>query len=200
MDLDFIRDLLKEVELLDTPSFTKNNKFGVKVGKRSSLSPTGTSEKLPHGHTLHHSKDDFGEEVYTVQNKSGLKTHEIRTEPAKDVPGLEGFHPSFKHVTTVVSSGTSPLKAHDIYHHIMKHHGVSFVGTEQTEGGRRVWQKLGKMPGVSVHGWKDGQPVNTDAEDENAYTSTAHRQGYDPNFDGVAEMPLIASYLAKRRK
>lgn len=59
----------------------------------------------------------------------------------------------------------SSLKAHDLYHHLITKHDHILVGTTHSIGGQKVWQKLAKKPGVGIHGWLNGKPVNLDPHD-----------------------------------
>ena len=53
----------------------------------------------------------------------------------------------------------SSLKAHEFYHHLITKHDVILHSSAQSEGGRKTWVKLSKMPDVHVHGFTDAKNV-----------------------------------------
>lgn len=53
------------------------------------------------------------------------------------------------------------IKAHDLYHHLLKAgHVVAIVGDDHSLGAYNVWLKLSKKKNVNIHGWYLGKPVN----------------------------------------
>jgi len=66
-------------------------------------------------------------------------------------------------VDTLASSGQSPVKAQDFYHHLLKNHVKALVGSSHTIGGQKVWNRLANKKTVSIHGWLNGKPVPMDA-------------------------------------
>lgn len=91
---------------------------------------------LKHGHT----------EIYAYHPKTNKvhvavygKTHQHRGGHSMQIHMLAA-HPE------------STVKAADVYHHLIHHHGTTLVsGDRQSPGGLKVWQKLAKKHDVSTH-------------------------------------------------
>lgn len=106
------------------------------------------------------------------------------------------------YISTVSSSGKSPVKVHEYYHHLLKSgHYDTLIGSEHSKGGGdEVWRRLAKMPGIKVHGWKKhdydekkGEPVNIDPQNPDE----THADLYGPDDSDakdVGNMLLVASY------
>lgn len=81
------------------------------------------------------------------------------------------------------------LRAHEFYHHLLKHHVTAIVADSQSEGAMRVWSNLSKKRGVKVHGWSNGKPVNVkwgdDTHDDNANDRS-------PEATEIRKMLLVA--------
>ena len=46
---------------------------------------------------------------------------------------------------------SSPVKAHEFYHHLITQHGIILHGSsEQSDGGMKVWKKLSENPDIHV--------------------------------------------------
>lgn len=76
-------------------------------------------------------------------------------------------------VDTVAASNKNTIPTHKFYAWIIKKKNIILVsGNEQSEGGKKVWERLSKEPGIGMHGWLNGKPVNlgshlgVDTEDE----------------------------------
>lgn len=54
----------------------------------------------------------------------------------------------------------NPFKMFELYAFLIKKLNLVLSTTSQTEAGRRVWSKLATVPGISIHGWLDGKPLN----------------------------------------
>jgi hypothetical protein len=73
----------------------------------------------------------------------------------------------------------STLKAHDLYHHLMKHHKMAIMSSDtQSEGGQKVWKSLAKKKDVHVHGWHDEHPVNLNPKDPHETHVPQHHNDY----------------------
>lgn len=177
------RDALDEVQNLDS-FITKKDKLGLPVGRKFTDRLKDyedlhniTSEKIGRGHTLHTAVQKYGRETYhhhIVTNKDNRITHYVTSDTYKD------DHPSVLHIAGVASSGTSPIKMHDVYHHLVKR-GHILVGSSQSPGGRRIWQQLQKKKDVNIHGWdpKLGKPVNVDLKHG---TEETHAGGKEDHY------------------
>lgn len=49
----------------------------------------------------------------------------------------------------------SSLKAHDFYHHLITHHNLILMGEAQSQGGKKVWDRLRTKKDVTIHTWDD---------------------------------------------
>lgn len=88
---------------------------------------------------------------YTARHKQTGEAHLI-------VQGLE--RNNVLHIRSTAGSNESSIKAYEMYHHLIKQ-GVTLASdSKQSEGGRRIWQKLSQARDVNVHGWYKGKPVN----------------------------------------
>jgi hypothetical protein len=55
------------------------------------------------------------------------------------------------HVTNLNAYKGSTIQAHELYHHLITHHGIHLHSDyEQSEGGMKVWKKLHKMPDIHM--------------------------------------------------
>lgn len=54
----------------------------------------------------------------------------------------------------------NPIKMYKLYEFLIKHLNLVLSTTSQTEAGRRVWSKLATVPGIAIHGWLYGKPLN----------------------------------------
>jgi len=141
-----------------------------------------------------------GDAAYHLQDPKTKKiTHSVNGEERRGVLKVGGAS----------STGDSSIKMHDFYHHLLKHHVKALVGTDHSEGAKKVWQKLAKKRGVSLHGWHKGKAVNLDPGDE----SETHgprppsRSGWDsekdtrsPEEKTAADTKLVASFHQKGAK
>ena len=62
-----------------------------------------------------------------------------------------------------VSTDENKVPMHKIYAHLIKKRGLILQSdSAQTPGGKNIWAKLSKEPGITVHGWdpKTEKPIN----------------------------------------
>lgn len=168
--------------------------------------------KLDKEHTILHKVSKKGTEHFMVRNNN---TNNI----VSVLEGERNAANTFK-INTLESDGTGP-KAHDLYHHLLKNgHVGAFMTTSQSEGGRRVWQKLAKKSGISIHGWDNegDKPVGVDMENplethanmgdmiqqrNKIMAATGDEERARKAMMGrakVEDMPLVASYLSRARE
>jgi len=135
-----------------------------------------------------------GDAAYHLEDpKTGDITHSVNGSERRGVLTVGGAS----------STGNSKIKMHDFYHHLIRKHIKALVGTSHSEGAKKVWQKLAKKPGVSLHGWHKGKAVNLDPQDEGETHAPAARYPIDrrePEEKEVAATKLVASYHKKGAK
>ena len=158
-------------------------------------------------HTIYHQAAKLGSgstrHTYTTRhNKTGKINSVLRG--SKNSAGV--FH-----VDTAESNGEGP-KMHDVYHSILKSgHVPAIMGTDHSEGGQKIWQRLAKKPGVVVHGWDgaDGDEskehaVDVDTDDpKETHASERDIYGSQKNMNHkikILNMPLVASYISKAKE
>lgn len=120
------------------------------------------------------------------------RTNQVHIHVKGDFNDAKGFH------VQTLGATNSPVKAQDFYHHLLKKgHVSSLVGTEHSEGGQKVWQRLSKKNNISVHGWddEDEKPVNVNPRDPDQ--THADIKDYS---DDVGHMALVASYHSNFKK
>jgi hypothetical protein len=144
------------------------------------------------GHYVRKTSHDK-EVAYHLQNPKTKKiTHSVNGYEKKGVLDIHGAG----------STGKSSVKMHDFYHHLIKKHVKALVGTSHSPGAKKVWQRLAKKQGVSLHGHHKGKAVNLDPQDE--METHAPRQTYpdnrEPEEKTVAATKLVASYHKKGAK
>lgn len=91
----------------------------------------------------------------------------------------------------------SKIKAHEFYHHLLKHFSLQSDNTH-SKGGAHAWRQLSKMPGVQMkHVNKEGKRIKLDKKNW-----TANYHSVDDNNDGPTETkPLSYSrFVATRKK
>lgn len=63
-------------------------------------------------------------------------------------------------ITIKAAKKNNPFKMFELYVFLIKKLNLVLSTSSQTEAGRRVWSKLATVPGISIHGWIDGKPLN----------------------------------------
>lgn len=146
------------------------------------------------GHNVRKTKFGKDDAAYHLEDpKTGDITHSVNGTEKNGVLTVGGAS----------STGNSKIKMHDFYHHLIKKHIKALVGSDHSEGAKKVWQKLSSKRGVSMHGSHKGKAVNLDPKDESE--THAPRAGYpkdtrEPEEKTVAATKLVASYHKKGAK
>lgn len=140
------------------------------------------------GHYVRKTKEGGYTSYHLQDPQTGKITHSVNGNEKKGVLKIGGAS----------STGKSPIKMHDFYHHLIKKHLKGLVGTDHSEGAKKVWQKLSSKDGVSIHGWHKGKAVNLDPKDEGE-THAPRSQSFfkdrrEPEEKQVADTALVASY------
>jgi hypothetical protein len=67
------------------------------------------------------------------------------------------------HVSKLSGHPDTKIKAHEFYHHLITHHGLTLNSSDmQSEGGAKVWQRLSEMPGIKMSRMAFGQRMKND--------------------------------------
>jgi len=90
----------------------------------------------------------------------------------------------------------STLKAHELYHHLVTHHGLHLESsTEQSRGGMKIWQKLHSMPGVKVTN-EDGHRIRKIGEGVTHHRDTDSHYEHGPLH--LVAKPHVSSIHSNR--
>jgi hypothetical protein len=65
------------------------------------------------------------------------------------------------YIDTMSKHAASTIKMHDFLHHLITKHGIRFGSEHFSEGGKKVFDKLGEMPGIKMQHYKDGKQINS---------------------------------------
>ena len=98
---------------------------------------------------------------------------------------VDRFGKSWK-VSTVSAASKNIVPANKFYAWLIKNQGITLVsGSEQSAGGKKIWERLSKEPGIGVHGWINGKAVNLgpnlspETEDDTHMTLGERRRAKD---------------------
>ncbi len=98
---------------------------------------------------------------------------------------VKSFGKSWK-VDSVSAASRNIVPANKFYAWLIKNASITLVsGSEQSAGGKKIWERLSKEPGIGVHGWIDGKAVNLgpnlspETEDETHITWGDRRRAED---------------------
>lgn len=145
-------------------------------------------KKLPGGNFLYRKKD-WSQMIYHIWNQKSLRS-------TISVKGY--FNPKSRNLShlELSSLNINTVPAHIFYATIIKLENISLEAKDQSIGAKKVWEKLAKMPGINVHGWLNGEPVNVtphpDNEDEIYRDGDIYSNNYNADDLEVGQMTLIA--------
>lgn len=184
---------------------TRSNKLGGAVGRTErdhseALYHFGGTNHTYRGHSVHQRtfKNYSGGEdsrLYTVRHpESGKVVAQVMLHKISNKSG------SGHKVAAAAAEGV-PGGMHGFYHHLLKRgHVKSLVGDDQSEGAQKVWTKLSKKPGTTVHGWSKGKPVNLGKSLSDPEETHAPKNATEPEEKAIGNMKLVASYNAPKKK
>lgn len=145
-----------------------------------------------------------GHDVYrrTKERKFGGDDELVTFKAVKD--GKQHMHVS----TTKVGENSyrvhdlsanegNTIKAHELYHHLVSHHGIELQSdVQQSPGGMKTWERLSKKPGIKMTSMgSDGQHNDIDRHDfKNNYFRTT-----GPEQEDVAGREHRSSRLIARK-
>lgn len=107
----------------------------------------------------------------------------INPKTAKATVAVRGHQNRAKVLSNLhlASSDDNTVPAHELYHHLLKHgHVTALVANEQSQGGRKVWEKLAKKKDVNIHGWDPNsrKPVNIKFGEDDTHEETPANMTY----------------------
>lgn len=174
------QEMLDEVAMVGNVS-SKSNKLGLGTVLRSKN--PHPDEKLHSSTSTHHiyRLSQPGLTRYVARDKHSGQAHVV-------VQGHE--RNNVMHVRSTAAHDESTVKAHEVYHHLIKQGKTLASDSKQSEGGKRIWHKLAKTRGVNVHGWHKGKAVNVKVGDDDTHVEP-HDQGKH-GTSHVKNMILVA--------
>jgi hypothetical protein len=95
--------------------------------------------------------------------------------------------------TNISASNDNTFKLPELYRTLIVNHGKTFVSDFlQSEGGKRVWEKINRLPGVVVFGWNHltDEVINIDIDD--AYVNILDRDDLETHSD-AQQILLVAT-------
>lgn len=100
-----------------------------------------------HGYVMSHDDEGNIHHVLNVTKPFGFANDTLVTKLASNNPSIK-----------------SPIKMHDVYHHLVKNGLTLMSDANQSHGGIHIWKSLAQKPDVNVYGWdlKNDRPINTD--------------------------------------
>lgn len=134
-------------------------------------SPTAHDKDITHDDILSKnkknqklSKTSTGHVIYKMHEHEGTVSYAAHNPKTKRIDmwvnGKEKMHKNgtstFK-INGLSGRVGSTLKAHKLYGHLIRKHGVILHAKEQTIGGMKTWQKLQKERGVTISNYNKGK-------------------------------------------
>lgn len=100
-----------------------------------------------HGYVMSHDDEGNIHHILNVTKPFGFAKDTLVTKVATNNPTIK-----------------SPIKMHDVYHHLVKNGLTLMSDSNQSHGGIHIWKSLAQKPDVNVYGWdlKNDRPINTD--------------------------------------
>jgi hypothetical protein len=159
-------------------SVKRKEKFSYETGNKLSVKEAGRRIGRVDSKTDLYFKNEDSIGIYYARDDATGMIHFTLTGKMK--PGTKVFQ-----IDTADSTGKGP-KAHIIYRKILESgHAVALVGKSHSEGGQKIWQKLARERGISIHGWYRGKAININP--------------LDPEETHVSEKEAAAGHLKKDR-
>jgi hypothetical protein len=154
----------------------RKQKFSYETGHKLSVKDAGKRVGRIDAKTdLYYTTIEHFNLYYARDNETGM-IHFTVTGRMK--PGTKVYE-----IDTADSTGKGP-KAHIVYRKILESgHAVALIGKSHSEGGQKIWQKLAKERGITIHGWYRGKAININP--------------LDPEETHVSEKEAAAGHLKK---
>lgn len=169
--------------------------------------PTESREKSVTAKTKYNKPTDFkanakkvgevgGLEIHSSENGSGGRTHFTWSPNDRMIHHVvhaveANKTPEGKTQLKYLSAHgreSSPVRMGQVYSHLVKHHGVEFVGTGHSEGAQKMWSHFHKDPDLEVVGrHPDGSEVALN-KDSRMY---AKKNSKDPSERKIGRMSLV---------
>lgn len=153
------------VNYLKKGSRSSNSALGIKP--HPDAKPIGKTED---GDIVHHREVEHGDSSthhYYVTGKSGKTNIHLTTFQKKGEKNEE---------IGLVTANKSSKGAHKLYQHLVVKHNKILKADDQSEGGRKVWERAAKHPKVNVHGYNEhtGEVFHAHPSEDEHYVS--HRE------------------------
>ena len=88
------------------------------------------------------------------------------------------------HVRRTSGAQGGTIKAHELYHHLIDHHGLTMVSDDHhSPGGKKIWEKLGSMDGVRL----------TRRESPTSSHEDSIRTPFDDNYGGFNRLSVFVA-------
>jgi hypothetical protein len=175
-----IETMIQEVAMVSNVN-SKSNKLG--LGKDLKTTKPHPQEKIYSSTATHdiYRLSQPGLTRYVAREKNSGQAHII-------VQGIE--RNNVMSIRSTVANDESSIKAFDVYLHLIKQGKILASDSKQSEGGKRIWEKLAKTRGVNVHGWYRGKAVNIKMGDDETHIEP-HDSSHGRNE--IKNMIMIAS-------
>lgn len=133
--------------------------------------------------------------IYVKQFTSVDQTNFVVTDQDNKVTAVMVTKPYGKalQATNISSSDDNTFKLPELYRRLIVNHKKTFVSDFlQSEGGKRVWEKISRLPGVVVFGWNHltDEVINIDIED--AYVNLLDPDDLETHSD-AQQILLVAT-------
>jgi len=134
-----------------------------------------------------------GHHLYKHESKNDIiDTNFYAHNPHTNLPDIwvgGQLHDKHFYIDTISGRKGSTIKAHDFYHHLIKHHGLTLhSSTFQSRGGQKIWKQLAVKPDVEItkRSITDQKPIPVHPPSE-----------WDKNYDDLN--PFVAQLKTKSR-
>lgn len=146
-----------------------------------------------HPENKHISTSSSGHHIYKtkIRGKPGVyRYHAYAPKTKRSTISVEGKEQNgvLSHLN-LASHSSNKLKAHDFYHHLLKHHLTALVADQQSPGGKAVWEKLSKKRDINIHGWSNGKPINVKFGEDETHSGNSDN---DEASTEIRRMKLVA--------
>ncbi len=143
-----------------------------------------------HMYCKHQKSGDYSGTLYTAYNPQ-TKMVDIKVTGYNNPLIKDRYHVKYLSGRPYIQN----LKAHEFYHHLIMRHKKTIVSdSSQSEGGRKVWERLATMPSTAIHRISDDNEKQTDR-----YITKPHELSdfYTPHIN---DSNAIVKFVASKRK
>lgn len=166
--------------------------YEINDNKRSETLGRKISE-MKSGHHLyvkHKKEGDFYVSMYTAYNPQ-TKMVDMKVTGHNNPLIKNRYHVKYLSGRPYIQT----LKAHEFYHHIIMRHNKEIVSdSSQSEGGRKVWERLATMPSTAIH------RISDDSEKSSAQSETKPHELSDYYTTHINDENAKVKFVASKRK